>query len=85
MFFVKREIKNYVPSVVISLIVGMISIITLFYTYKGFLGFSVDFINILIYYIALFIMLITKNKVIDSEKFKGENASLLFLVTILGV
>ncbi len=78
-FFVKREIKNYIPSVVISLCVCMISIITLFYTYKGFLGFNVDFINILTFYISLIIMLIVKSKLIETEKFKGENYALIFL------
>ncbi|MBE6787138.1 MAG: hypothetical protein E7537_02195 [Ruminococcaceae bacterium] len=77
--FVKKEIRNYVPSVVISLIFGMVSIITLFYTYKGFLGFMVDFINILIFFIAVIIMLIVKNKLIESEKFKGDTPALIFL------
>ena len=77
--FVKKEIKNYVPSVVISLIVGMLSIIVLFYSYKGFLGYGIDFINILIYYISVIIMLIVKNKIIDSEKFESSSSSLFFL------
>lgn len=77
--FVKKEVKNYVPSVVISLIVGILSIIVLFYSYKGFLGYGVDFINILIYYISVIIMLIVKNKIIDSEKFESSSSSLFFL------
>lgn len=77
--FVKKEIKNYVPSVIISVISGMISIIVLFYTYKGILGFNVDFINILIFYIAIIIMLVVKNKIIENEKFSSQNASLIFL------
>lgn len=77
--FVKNEIENYIPSVVISVIVGTISIITLFYTYKGFLGYSIDAINIAIFYISLIIMLIVKNKIIDSERFSSGNANLLFL------
>lgn len=77
--FVKKEIKNYVPSVVISLIAGMLSIIVLFYSYKGFLGYGIDFINILIYYISVIIMLIVKNKIIESEKFKNSNFTLFFL------
>ncbi len=78
--FVKKEIKNYIASVVISVIVGMLSIIILFYSYKGFLGFGIDFINILIFYISIVIMLVIKNKLIDSEKFSGDNTQLLFLI-----
>lgn len=79
-FFVKKEIKNYIPSVIISVVVGMLAIITLFYTYKGVLGYSIDTINIVIYYVALLIMIIVKNKIIDSEVFSSTNANLGFLL-----
>ncbi len=78
--FVKREIKNYVPSVVISILAGMLSIIVLFYTYQGFIGLNIDFLNIAIYYISIIIMLVVKNKIIVSEKFSSQNSSLFFLL-----
>ncbi len=78
--FVKKEIKNYTSSVVLSLLGGMASIIFLFYTYQGVIGNNIDFINILIYYIAIIIMLIIKNRVIESEIFSSKNANLIFLV-----
>ena len=77
--FVKNEIKNYVPSVIISVIIGMLSIITLYFTYTGILGYNIDFINIIIFYISIIITLFVKNKIIDSEKFSGANYSLIFL------
>ncbi len=79
-FFVKHEIENYIPSVIISVIVGMISIIVLFYSYTGFLGYSIDAINIAIFYMGLIIMLIVKNKIISNEIFSSTNANLFFLV-----
>ncbi len=78
-FFVKKEIKNYIPAVVISVIVGMISIVTLFYTYRGILGYSIDFLNIVIYYVGLIISLILKNKIINSEILDGKNFAIIFL------
>lgn len=86
-FFVKKEINNYVISVAVSVVVGMLSIIVLFNTYTGFLGYSIDFLNILIYYIALVIMLIIKNKIIVNGKFSGQNYSLFgmlicFIITL---
>ncbi|MBR4116633.1 MAG: hypothetical protein IKK65_00935 [Clostridia bacterium] len=86
-FFVKKEINNYVISVAVSVVVGMLSIIVLFNTYTGFLGYSIDFLNILIYYIALVIMLIIKNKIIVNGKFSGQNSSLFgmlicFIITL---
>lgn len=87
-YFVKDKYKNYFPSVIISVIIGMISIAILFYTYSGVLGYTIDFINILIFYIALAIMLYVKNKVIKSEKFDGPNnnivsAFIAFIITLL--
>ncbi len=35
-----------------SILLGLIAITTIFYTYKGILGYSVDFINITIFFIA---------------------------------
>ncbi len=35
-----------------SILLGLISITTIFYTYKGVLGYSVDYINIAIFFIA---------------------------------
>lgn len=86
--FVKKEIKNYAAAVTISVVVGMISIITLFYTYSGVLGYTIDFINIIIFYISIIIMLIVKNKIILNEKFEGQKIShfcvlLWFVITIL--
>lgn len=77
-FFVKKEIKNYIPSVVISVITGMITIILLFYGYTGVIGYNIDFLNILIFYIGLLVSLIVKNKIIDSEVFSGKASNTLF-------
>lgn len=86
--FVKREINNYAFSIAISVITGMLSIIILFYTYSGVLGYFVDTINIAIYYISLIIMLVVKNKFILKEKLSGQSSNtfsiiILFIITLL--
>ena len=73
--FVKKEIRNYPASIAISLLAGMAAIVTIFYTYTGVLGKSIDFINIAIYYVALFVMLKVKNRIIENEKFGGKFAT----------
>lgn len=80
--FIKREIKNYAPTITISVIAGMLSIIVLFYTYKGVLGYNVDYLNIAIYYIALIVSLIVKNKLIISEKLKSQGATTISLMVL---
>ncbi len=78
--FVQKEIKNYIPAVIISVISGMLAIVTLFYTYQGVIGKNIDFLNISIYYIAIIVMLFVKTKVIDSERLSNRNWSLIFLL-----
>ena len=80
--FVKREIKNYAPTITISVLAGMLSIIVLFYTYKGVLGYNVDYLNIAIYYIAIIVSLIVKNKLIVSEKLKSQGATTISLMVL---
>lgn len=78
--FVKKEIKNYIPAVIISVISGMLAIVTLFYTYQGVIGKNIDFLNIAIFYIGIIIMLCIKTKIIDSEALSDRNWSLIFLL-----
>ncbi len=78
--FVKREIKNYIPAVVISVISGMLTIVILFYTYQGIIGQNIDFLNIAIYYIGLIVMIIIKSKIIDSEILSDRTWPLIFLL-----
>ena len=67
--FLKEKPINYIPAVVISLVCGMLTIVTLFYTINGVLGYSIDFINIAIYYVSIIVMLIKREKIIREKKF----------------
>lgn len=78
-FTAKEKPQNYIPAVVISVICGMITIVALFYTISGILGYNVDFINITIYYIGLLVMLIKKSKLIKEQKFSINLAHWIFL------
>ena len=78
--FVKKEIKNYIPAVIISVICGIMAITVLFYTYQGIIGKNIDFLNIAIFYISIIIMLIIKSKIIESEILSDHNYSLIFLL-----
>ena len=87
-FFVsKYKRKNYFPAVLIGLLYGIISIITLFYTAKGVLGYTNEFINISIYYIALLVLLFKKDKYLKSD-FLDSNAAFavsLILISVISV
>lgn len=69
--------ENYIPSVAAGIIVGKLTIVTLFYLYNGVLGFGVDFLNIIIFFISVIVSLIIKNRVINSEKFTSKTALII--------
>ena len=76
----KEKPENYVPAVVISLICGMTAIVVLYYTYRGILGYNVDFINIAIYYIGLILSLNKKEKIIREKSFSLNLMFWIFLI-----
>ena len=78
-FFAKEKPENYIPAVVISVVCGMITIVALFYTISGVIGYNIDFLNIAIYYIGVAVMLYKRNKLIKEEKFSINLAFWFFL------
>ncbi len=86
-FSITEKPKNYISSSIISIIAGMITIIVIFYTYRGVIGKNLDFLNISIYYIAVLLTVILQNKLLSSNKFKTKFservALLLTLITAI--
>lgn len=87
-FFTEERPANYICASVISVLCGMTSIVTLFYTYKGILGYSIDAINIAIYYISVALTLGKRRKIINEEKFCLNAINkfflgIVFLITLL--
>ncbi len=60
--------KTYVSASVISIFIGIISIIVFFYTYQGVIGKNIDFINISIYYISVIITLVSQYILFKNHK-----------------
>ena len=82
-FFLRcKNTKNFWPAVTLGILAAMLIITTLFYTYTGILGFNVDFINILIYFISIIVFIRTKNKIIREETFTKKNAVNISLTII---
>lgn len=79
--------KNYIPATVISILFAMLITVTLYYTYKGILGFNIDFFNITIYYIAILFLIISRSKILKSNKFISDNSiaffSIIFILLLL--
>ena len=84
-FAIKDKVSGYAPSVAISLMVGLMTIVTIFYTYSGVLGFKIEWFNIAIYYIALIVMLIIKWLLLNSGIINGRLATILSLIWFLAM
>lgn len=53
-FCLNVKTKNYIGVKFISAILGMLLTVLLFYTYQGVLGYTIDAVNIGIYFVAMF-------------------------------
>lgn len=54
-FVIGKNYKGFVFSKFIGVVLGLLSIVVLFYTYTGILGRSIDVLNIIIFVIGTFI------------------------------
>lgn len=79
-FFKCQEKENLICATAKSLFWGMISIIILFYTYSGVLGYRIDFLNILIYYIAVIITVVKKCKLYNKDRVCSKNSVIFSLI-----
>ena len=51
--FLKVRTQNYIGTKFLSTLVGMIVTVIVFYTYQGVLGFTIEVVNIAIYFLAM--------------------------------
>lgn len=79
LFFVKEHRQTYFSYLLGGMVVAMVFTIVCYYTYSGFIGKNIDFINILIYFISVFIgFLLAYLKKIPL----GSSNSILYLLLI---
>ena len=80
--FYKGDSKELFASFFSAIIISMFFIITSFYTYSGFIGKSYDFINIILYYIAVGLGFILIYKKITLVQFSN---SVIFAIILLAL
>lgn len=81
-FFVLYLIKKSAPengivSLLMGIIAGMLTTVVLFYTYNGATGKNIDFINIIIYFIAIAVLIIVRNLFIKNNFLNSKKAKWL--------
>lgn len=86
-FLLKDKPENYIAASALGLTAGLFSIITLFYTYSGILGFNVSVVDIAIFFISLALTLYIRRIIIRNQAFSSKTACIVsvFLILILTV
>lgn len=82
-FAAGKNIKNYIPAVTAGIIAGIVSMISLFYTYSGVLGFTVSAVNIAIFFVGLLITLAVRGCIIKNGVFKSKTAVYISLAALV--
>ncbi|MBE6727013.1 MAG: hypothetical protein E7562_00015 [Ruminococcaceae bacterium] len=78
-----RKYPNDPISTLFGVISGMLSIITLYYTYKGIIGKDIGWLNIVIFYIGVAVFLITKRIIRKNRVLTGITPNIAAIIIIL--
>lgn len=79
-FLSKERYENLIPSGVIGIFAGMLTITAFFYTYKGILGFDVAVLDVLSYFLGVGVMLFVKSRILRKKSFSSKTAKCLSLI-----
>ena len=83
-FTSKTKPQNYIPATIKGIYYGMLTVVVSYYTVTGVIGKNIDFINILIYFVSVFVTVSYRNSVIanDKEFSKAKVGILIFVFAI---
>jgi len=79
----REKIENNISAVAIGIFKGMLTTTVLYYVYSGILGYNVDFINIAIFFISVFVLLKSRNKELVSQKHADINTKIILVMALL--
>ena len=79
-FLSKERYENLIAADVIGIFMGMLTIVTFFYTYKGNLGYDVAALDVLSYFIGLGVTLYVKSRILKKKSFSSKTAKYLSLI-----
>lgn len=74
---ISKKPRNYMPASISSIFKAMAFIVISFYTLNGVFGKIPDFINIVIYYVAVILAIFCRNKSIEFDKQYSKNKKLI--------
>ena len=81
--FLKKKIQVLLPARTLGILSGMLFIVVTFYTFWGISGRLVDFINISIYFFAVYFALIMENCYIPRRKLPDTSVCITILIAFV--
>lgn len=65
-FFARRNVKCFIPARTLALFIGMFFIVSTYYTISGIIGKNIDWFNIIIFLISVFIVFVLTEIIIKN-------------------
>lgn len=82
-FIYGKKYANFWASKVISLLIGMLTIVVVFYTYTGVIGKSPDIFNILLFVASVILTYWLNCKFIENGLFKSEILNKIAIISVV--
>lgn len=80
-----KRIQNYIAASALGIFLGIAFTITVFYLYSGILGYSVDAVNILLFFAGVLVTLIIRNIIIKNRIMQSPKANCVSLTALAAV
>jgi len=81
--YIGKDFQNYISAKVISIYVGIISIIIMFYTYTGIIGTHFLIIDILIFILSVVLSQYIGYKITTSEKILSDRITIIAIKALI--
>lgn len=77
-----KNILNFIPVKVISILLGMLGVVVSFYTYVGIIGKHYMVADVATFIVGVVIAYIFSNKMLESRHFQSEKAKVISLIIL---
>lgn len=77
--------KSILPSKLIGVVAGCVAIISLFYTYSGIIGKTIDWVNILSFFIGVIIAFVVDYLLIKSNKLATTGWNIIAIIGFVAI
>lgn len=82
-FFNKKKYENDFAAALIGIFAAMFTIVSVYYTYKGILGFDIPAVDIALYYFSVLVFLTVRGMVRLNGMFSRKSTNIISIIILL--